>query len=60
MALISQNQVMYEIWSTESLGLLDQPSPAVLATYRRNGSAAVSPVLLSLPSSIHLKRNQRY
>jgi PPOX class probable F420-dependent enzyme len=35
---------MHEDWSADSVSLLELPSPAVLTTYRRNGSAAVSPV----------------
>jgi PPOX class probable F420-dependent enzyme len=35
---------MAEDWTVELRSLLDAPSPAVLATYRRDGSAFVRPV----------------
>jgi Pyridoxamine 5'-phosphate oxidase len=35
---------MAEDWTVELLSLLDAPSPAVLTTYRKDGSALVSPV----------------
>ena len=39
---------MVEAWSSDSQTLLDRPSPAVLTTYRKDGSAAVSPVWFRL------------
>ena len=35
---------MFDNWSRDSEDLLDQPSPAVLTTYRKDGTASVSPV----------------
>jgi hypothetical protein len=35
---------MAEDWTVEFRSLLDAPSPAVLTTYRKDGSALVSPV----------------
>ena len=35
---------MAEHWASKLRSLLDAPSPAVLATYRKDGSALVSPV----------------
>ena len=39
---------MPDRWSLDSEALLDRPSPAVLTTYRRDGSASVSPVWFRL------------
>jgi PPOX class probable F420-dependent enzyme len=35
---------MFDAWSRDSEGLLDRPAPAVLMTYRKDGTASVSPV----------------
>ena len=39
---------MPEDWSLASADLLDRPSPAVLTTYRKDGTASVSPVWFRL------------
>ena len=35
---------MFDNWSRDSEDLLDRPSPAVLTTYRKDGTASVFPV----------------
>lgn len=41
---VRQNRMMLDDVSPEFVSLLDRPSPAVLTTHRKDGSAAVSPV----------------
>jgi Pyridoxamine 5'-phosphate oxidase len=42
--VVSQNQNMVNDLSAGSVRLFSQPAPAVLTTYRKDGSAATSPV----------------